>query len=268
VRRLTRETEIVAETQDLGHRIAVDGRDEIARLGASFNTMLAALATSQQAQRQLVADASHELRTPLTSLRTNIEVLARARDLPAERRERMLRDVVVQLEEMSALVTGLVELATDPPPDLETTEIRLDELAEEAVARAQRLAPHVTMRTYLEPTTVRGVPGRLERAIVNVLDNAVKWSPPGAEVDVRVADGAIDVRDHGPGIATEDLPHVFDHFYRAASARALPGSGLGLSIVRQVVVQHGGTATVEQPPGGGTLVRLQFPEVPTVAEAV
>ena len=112
------------------------------------------------------------------------------------------------------------------------------------------------------------MPGRLERAIVNVLDNAVKWSPPGAEIEIRVAHGAIDIRDGGPGIAAEDLPHVFDQFYRAPSARALPGSGLGLSIVRQVVVQHGGTATVEQPPGGGTLVRLQFPEVPTVAEVV
>jgi two-component system sensor histidine kinase MprB len=175
--------------------------------------------------------------------------------------EQMLRDVAVQLEEMSSLVTGLVELAADAPPDMEHTEIRLDELTEEAVTRARRLAPQLAFRTDRRPTTIRGVSTRVQRAIVNVLDNAVKWSPPGGAVDVAAANGAVAIRDRGPGIAQDDLPHVFDHFYRAAAARSLPGSGLGLSIVRQVVQQHDGSASIEPAEGGGTVVRLAFPVV-------
>ncbi len=261
VRRLTREAEVVTETQDLGHRIDVHGSDELARLGTAFNTMLAALEESQRAQRQLVADASHELRTPLTSLRTNIEVLARRRDLPDEKREALLRDLTGQLEEMSILVANLVELASEHPPELETTETQLDVLAQEEVGRAQRLAPQLRFTAELHECVVLGVPSRLERAIANLLDNAVKWSPPGGEIAVRVAGGEVTVRDHGPGIDDADLPFVFDRFYRSASARSMPGSGLGLAIVRQVAEEHGGTVTIERPEGGGTLVRLTLPEL-------
>jgi len=263
VGRLTREAEVVAATRDLAHRIDVHGADELSRLGESFNTMLAALESSQQAQRQLVADASHELGTPLTSLRTNIEVLARRPDLPAQEREALLRDLVGQLEEMSSLVRSLVELASERPPELEPTDVQLDVLVEEAVERARRLSPQVVFDCALEETLVRGVPGRLERAIANVLDNAVKWSPPGGRIDVRAARGEVSIRDRGPGIAEADLPHVFDRFYRAASARPLPGSGLGLAIVRQVMDEHGGVAEIESPAGGGTLVRLWLPEAGT-----
>ncbi len=259
VRRLTREAEVVTETQDLGHRIDVHGHDELARLGSSFNTMLSALEASQQAQRQLVADASHELRTPLTSLRTNIEVLARRRDLPEDKREALVGDLVGQLEEMSLLVTNLVELASEPAPELEPTDVQLDVLVEEAVGRAQRLAPQVVFRTTLAESIVRGVPSRLERAIANLLDNAVKWSPMGAEIEVGLAERELSVRDHGPGIDEADLPFVFDRFYRAPSARPLPGSGLGLALVRQVAEEHGATIQIERPEGGGTLVRLTFP---------
>jgi two-component system sensor histidine kinase MprB len=261
VRRLTTEAEVVTETQDLGRRIDVQGKDELARLGTSFNTMLAALEDSQRAQRQLVADASHELRTPLTSLRTNIEVLARRRDLPDEKREALLRDLVGQLEEMSLLVTNLVEIASERPPDLEPTETQLDVLAQEAVERAQRLAPQVIFRTDLHESVVSGVPSRLERAIANLLDNAVKWSPPGEPVDVGVHDGEVTVRDRGPGIDDADVPYVFDRFYRAPAARSMPGFGLGLALVRQVADEHGGTVAVERPEDGGTLVRLRLPEV-------
>jgi two-component system sensor histidine kinase MprB len=266
VRRLTREAELVTETQDLGHRIEVHGEDELARLGASFNTMLAALEESQRAQRQLVADASHELRTPLTSLRTNIEVLARRRDLPEEKREALLRDLVGQLEEMSLLVTNLVELASERPPDLEPTETQLDVLTQEAVERARRLAPQVTFAADLQESVVRAVPSRLERAISNLLDNAVKWSPPGTTIEVAVADGEVTVRDHGPGIDEADLPFVFDRFYRAPAARSMPGFGLGLALVRQVADELGGTVAIERPEGGGTLVRLRVPEVETPEE--
>jgi two-component system sensor histidine kinase MprB len=261
VRRLTTEAEVVAETQDLGHRIELHGNDELARLGSSFNTMLAALEESQRAQRQLVADASHELRTPLTSLRTNIEVLARRRDLPDGKREALLRDLVGQLEEMSLLVANLVELASERPPDLEPTETQLDVLTQEAVDRARRLAPQVSFRTDLHESVVRAVPSRLERAIGNLLDNAVKWSPPGATVDVGVNGGEVTVRDRGPGIDDADLPYVFDRFYRAPAARSMPGFGLGLALVRQVADEHGGGVAVERPEDGGTLVRLSVPEI-------
>jgi two-component system sensor histidine kinase MprB len=261
VTQLTREAEVVAETRDLSHRIGLEGNDELARLGASFDTMLAALDESQRQQRQLVADASHELGTPLTSIRTNVEVLARRNDLAPEAREALLGDLVGQLGEMSGLVTGLVELASESPTELELGDVQLDELVEDAVARAARLAPQITFTSELEPTVVRGVPGRLERALSNVLDNAVKWSEPGATVEVAVGHGAVTVRDHGPGIAEEDVPHIFDRFYRSAQARAMPGSGLGLAIVKRVVDEHGGTATVSRADGGGTIVRLCFPEV-------
>jgi two-component system sensor histidine kinase MprB len=261
VTQLTREAEVVAETRDLSHRIGLEGNDELARLGASFDTMLAALDESQRQQRQLVADASHELGTPLTSIRTNVEVLARRNDLAPEAREALLGDLVGQLGEMSGLVTGLVELASESPTELELGDVQLDELVEDAVARAARLAPQITFTSELEPTVVRGVPGRLERAVSNVLDNAVKWSEAGATVEVAVQHGAVTVRDHGPGIAEEDVPHIFDRFYRSAQARAMPGSGLGLAIVKRVVDEHGGTATVSRADGGGTIVRLGFPEV-------
>ena len=263
VRRLTEETEIVTETGDLGRRLDVHGTDELSRLGSSFNTMLGALDESQQAQRQLVADASHELRTPLTSLRTNIEVLARRPDLPAATREALLADLVAQLEEMSLLVSDLVEVAAEGRPELEQVEVQLDTVTQDAVARAQRLAPQVAFRTELRESVVRGDPARLERAIANLLDNAVKWTPPGAEVEVRVDAGEVTVRDRGPGIDAADLPHVFDRFYRAPAARALPGSGLGLAIVKQVAEEHGGTVAIEPPEGGGTLVRLSVPALPT-----
>jgi two-component system sensor histidine kinase MprB len=158
-------------------------------------------------------------------------------------------------------VTGLVELASEAPTELERGDVQLDELVEDAVARAARLAPQITFTSELEPTVVRGVPGRLERAVSNVLDNAVKWSEPGAIVEVAVQHGTVTVRDHGPGIAEEDVPHIFDRFYRSAQARAMPGSGLGLAIVKRVVDEHGGTATVSRANGGGTIVRLGFPEI-------
>ncbi len=258
VRRLTATTEEVTETGDLTRRIDVRGRDELNRLAASFNTMLAALEESARSQRQFVADASHELRTPLTSLRTNIEVLARDESMAEEERERLLGDVVEQLEEMSALITELVELAREEQEAPEGEDVRLDLVAAEAVERARRNRPSVTFELDAEETLVHGVPGQIERAISNLLDNAAKWSPNGGPVEVDVRDGQVTVRDHGPGIAEEDLPHVFDNFYRAPSARGMPGSGLGLAIVRRVAEANGGSVVVERADGGGTVVRLSL----------
>jgi two-component system, OmpR family, sensor histidine kinase MprB len=258
VRRLTETAEHVTETGDLSRRIETGGEDELSRLATSFNTMLAALEDSSRAQRQLVADASHELRTPLTSLRTNIEVLAGERALAPEERERLLSDVVEQLGEMTTLVAELIELARAEQHPEEAQDIRLDLVAASAVERARRNRPTVIFTTDFEESMVRGAPSTIERAVANLLDNAAKWSPPGGEIQVAVRGGEVTVRDHGPGIADEDLPYVFDRFYRASDARGLPGSGLGLAIVKQVAEAHGGTVVAERPDGGGTLMRLRL----------
>ncbi len=256
---LTDAAEDVARTRDLSRRMETSGLDELSRLGASFNTMLEALQESQKAQRQLVADASHELRTPLTSLRTNVEVLGDAHLLTREDRERLLRDVVAQLEELTVLVTDLVDLARGAEPELATEDVRLDLLVKEAVERARRHSPDKDFETDLEPCLVQGVPARLDRAVSNLLDNAAKWSPPGGRIEVRLRGGELTVRDHGPGVDEADLPFVFDRFYRAPTARKLPGSGLGLAIVRRVAELHGGEVSAESPIEGGSVFRLQIP---------
>jgi two-component system, OmpR family, sensor histidine kinase MprB len=256
VRRLTQATETVTETGDLSERIEVEGQDELSRLASSFNTMLGALEESTRARSQLVADASHELRTPLTSLRTNIEVLASDRELPAGERERLLSDVVEQLGEMTTLISELIELARGERHAAQPEDVRLDLVAAEAVERTKRNRPGVEFKTDLEESLVYGVPETLDRALGNLLDNAAKWSPPDGEVEIAVHGGEVTVRDHGPGIDEEDLPYVFDRFYRTSSARGLPGSGLGLAIVRQVAQAHGGTVVAERAEGGGTLMRF------------
>jgi two-component system sensor histidine kinase MprB len=258
VLRLTRAAEEVSETRDLSRRIDETGSDELARLASTFNTMLAALEDSARAQRQLVSDASHELRTPLTSLRTNIEVLARTDTLPAGEREKLLGDVTEQLTEMTALIAELVELARGEQAPAEPEDVRLDLATAAAIERTRRNRPGVAINAALEESVVRGVPSTIERAISNLLDNAAKWSPPTAEIDVTVAGDEVVVRDRGPGIDPHDLPFVFDRFYRAEAARSMPGSGLGLAIVRQVAEAHGGGVTAEAAPGGGTQMRLRL----------
>jgi two-component system sensor histidine kinase MprB len=257
VRRLTAEAEHVAQTQDLSRRMpADDDGDEIDRLGAAFNTMLAALERSREAQRQLVADASHELRTPLTSIRTNIELLGRAKQLPESERAEVVAAASAQLEELTVLVGDLVDMARDGrPADDEAEDVRLDDLVRETAARMNR----VRFEIETEPSLVRGSRTRLARAVANLLDNAAKYAPAGSVVEVTVRGGELAVRDHGPGIAPEHLPHVFDRFYRAPSARGTPGSGLGLAIVRQVAEAHQGTAVAEAAEGGGARLRLRLP---------
>jgi two-component system sensor histidine kinase MprB len=257
VRALAGAVREVSATRDLNRRIPVSGRDELASLAADFNGMLAALDESQQAQQQLIADASHELRTPLTAHRANIELLARA-DLPPERRERVLGAAVRGIEELSALVGDLIEAARDGRSVDAREPLALDELVAAAVDRARHRAPGLRFESRLEPYRVVGARSRLERVVDNVLDNAIKWSPPGGAVDIRLVDETLRVRDHGPGIAEADLPHVFDRFYRAAAARALPGSGLGLAIVKQTVDDHGGSITVANADDGGVLVAIHF----------
>jgi two-component system sensor histidine kinase MprB len=261
VTRLTEATERVTETGDLSLRIEEPSEtgDELGRLAMSFNAMLGALEASVATQRRLVADASHELRTPITSIRTNLDVLAGGARLEPEEREHLLRDVQMQLEEFTAIVNDLVELARGEEQAPELVDVRLDEIVADAVERVERGAPGLRVDTRLEPSVIRGDGARLARAVGNLLDNAAKWNPPGEPIETSVVDGTVEVRDHGPGFADEDLPQVFDRFYRSAAARGTPGSGLGLAIVRQIADAHGGTVAAANAPDGGAVVRIAFP---------
>ncbi len=262
VRRLTGAVETIARTERL-EPITVEGDDEVARLATAFNQMLQALDHSRARQRQLVADAGHELRTPLTSLRTNIELLGQAdgggADLPPGAREELLDDVSAQIEELSQLVGDLVELARDEPLPTVVETIDLAESVDHAVERVRRRAPSLSFEVDVSPWVVRGEAGTLERAVTNLLDNAAKWSPPGGTVRVSLAQGVLTVDDEGPGIAEQDLPHVFDRFYRSEESRAMPGSGLGLSIVAQAAERHAGRVHAERSPYGGARLVLVLP---------
>jgi two-component system sensor histidine kinase MprB len=263
---LTEAAESIAATRDLTLRIDESRRDELGRLAASFNTMLAALEQSVGAQRQLVADASHELRTPLASLRTNVEVLQRVDELPADVREEVLTAIVGQVEELTALVSDVVELARGDEPAEALEDVAYDEVVARCVERARRDWPAASFDVSLVPVTVRGAVRRLDRAVPNLLDNAAKFSGPGARVEVRLApDGVLAVRDHGPGVPADALPHVFGRFYRADEARALPGSGLGLAIVKQIAESHGGRVSLRNAPDGGTVAELVLPPVAPAA---
>ncbi len=263
VRRLTAATERVARTQELTP-IAVSGSDELARLTTSFNAMLQALDASQLRQRQLVADAGHELRTPLTSLRTNIELIGQAADnaersLSTEERHEIMDDVRSQLEEMTTLVGDLVELARDEPMRRDPEPLDFADVVGQSVDRVRLRAPSLTFDVELNPWMAFGEARLLERAVTNLLDNAAKWSPESSTVTVRLHGGTLTVADQGPGIDPADLPHVFDRFYRSSEARTLPGSGLGLSIVRRAADRHGGTVEASSGPDGGTLFTFTLP---------
>jgi two-component system, OmpR family, sensor histidine kinase MprB len=254
--------EEVARTHDLTHRIEVRGDDELGRLAASFNEMMAGLERSEAAQRRLVADASHELRTPLATLRTNIETLGRGDDLDPEERKRLVADLTDELEEMTELVGDIVELARAPGQDaIARQDVALDELTRDAIERAERRAREMTFETDLHPSLVHADAQRLGRAISNMLDNACKWSPPGGKIEVAVNDGRVTVRDHGPGFPAGDLDKVFDRFWRADDARGKPGSGLGLAIVQRVADEHRGTATASNAEDGGAVVSLGLPTI-------
>jgi two-component system sensor histidine kinase MprB len=260
VRRLTAAAESVAATGDLTQRVEVAGGDELGRLAGRFNEMLQALEKSVGAQRRLVADASHELRTPLTAARTNVDLLREGK-LPEDEARRALGEAAAELDSLTRLVADLVELARGEERKLRLEEVQLDDLVAATVERAQTRAPKATFVTALSPTLVQADPVLLERAISNLLDNAVKWSPDGAPIEVSVRAGEVVVADHGPGIAEVDLPRVFDRFYRAAAARSKPGAGLGLAIVREAAEAHGGQATAESSPSGARF-RLALPPAP------
>jgi two-component system sensor histidine kinase MprB len=267
VRRLTAAVEDIARTQQLDP-IPIEGSDEVARLAQSFNDMLQALSASQHRQRQLVADAGHELRTPLTSLRTNLDLLVQAdasTGLSPESRSELLSDVRAQIGEMTNLIGDLVELARDEPVSPTVEPVELTAVLGQAVARVRRRAD-VELDVHTSPWWVTGDADALERAITNLLDNAAKWSPEGGVVTVTLAQGTLMVADQGPGISAEDLPHVFERFYRSAESRAMPGSGLGLSIVRSIAQRHGGFVRAGSGPDGGAAFWLSIPGQPAPPE--
>ncbi|MET8981283.1 HAMP domain-containing sensor histidine kinase [Streptomyces sp. NPDC004539] len=269
VDKLTEAVEHVARTEDLNIRIPVDedAEDEVARLSRSFNSMTASLANSRELQQQLIADAGHELRTPLTSLRTNIELLTRSeetgRPIPEADRKALLASVKAQMTELASLIGDLQELSRSEGQRGERVQVvSLEDTVEHALRRARLRGPELTITATLEPWYTRAEPAALERAVVNILDNAVKFSPEAGTIEVTLADGTLTVRDHGPGIAEDELPHVFDRFWRSPSARALPGSGLGLSIVARTVQQAGGDVTLTRADGGGTVATVTLPGAP------
>jgi two-component system sensor histidine kinase MprB len=258
IARFTKRTEALTGNLDLSRRLDVEGRDELARLAGSFNTTLDALERSVGAQRQLIADAGHELRTPIASLRANIQVLGEAERLPVDEQESLRGDIVSELDELTALVSDVVELARGAGRgDAEAEDVRLDEVVRGAVQRTQRRG-ELRFELEIEPTLVRGQGERIVRAVSNLLENAHKWSPTGGLVEIDLHGGVLTVRDHGPGFDEVDLPFVFDRFYRADRARKLPGSGLGLAIVRQAAEACGGFAEAANAPGGGALLRVSF----------
>jgi two-component system, OmpR family, sensor histidine kinase MprB len=256
---LTEAADHVTATEDLSRRITVDREDEVGRLATRFNAMLGTIEGSQEAltrsltaQSQLVADASHELRTPIASLRTDVESLIAHPELSSEDRNRRLVDVEARIEELTALVNDVIELARGDAPAEGVEEVRLDELAAGSVAWMNRHVPERRIELAAEPTVVDGRPERVARAINNLLDNAHKYSPAGEPIEVSVAAGAVRVRDHGPGIDEAEITHVFDRFWRGAGSREVAGSGLGLAIVRQVAESHGGSVAAAPAEGGGT----------------
>jgi len=267
VRRLTAAVEDIARTQRLDP-IPIEGSDEVARLAQAFNGMLHALSASQHRQRQLVADAGHELRTPLTSLRTNLDLLVQADSsagLPPESRTELLNDVRAQIGEMTNLIGDLVELARDEPVSPTVEPVELTAIVGQAVARVRRRAD-VEFVVHTSPWWVTGDADALERAVTNLLDNAAKWSPEGGVVTVTLEQGTLMVADQGRGISAEDLPHVFERFYRSAESRGMPGSGLGLSIVRSIAERHGGDVRAGGAPGGGAAFWLSIPGQPAPPE--
>ncbi|MGW3104940.1 HAMP domain-containing sensor histidine kinase [Streptomyces sp. NPDC001100] len=270
VDKLTEAVEHVARTEDLAVRIPVDedSDDEIARLSRSFNSMTTSLANSRELQQQLIADAGHELRTPLTSLRTNVELLTRSeetgRPIPPADRKALLASVKAQMSELASLIGDLQELSRSEGQRGERVQIvSLQDTVEAALRRARLRGPELTITADVQPWFVQSEPSAMERAVVNILDNAVKFSPEGGTIEVQLTRGVLTVRDHGPGIPEDEIPHVFDRFWRSPSARALPGSGLGLSIVARTVQQAGGEVTLSRAPGGGTVATVRLPGAPT-----
>ena len=258
IRRFSERTRAVASELDRPRRLEEKGAEELRGLAVSFNRTLDALERSIQAQRHLILDASHELRTPMAALRSNIQIFLEAHRLPEEERRGLQEAIVAELDELTQLVADVVELARGSASREQIEAIELDEIVREAVGRARRRAPQLQFSLELEPTVIENSPDRVSRAVANVIDNARKWSPPAGAIEVVLRNGALRVRDHGPGFKAGDIENVFERFYRADEARRMPGSGLGLAIVKQAAEAHGGSAVAANAPDGGAIVEVSF----------
>jgi two-component system sensor histidine kinase MprB len=265
--RLTEAAEHVTATHDLSARLGTSGSDEVGRLGASFDAMLAELQESVTAQRQLVADASHELRTPLTSLTTNLDLLEDGDGLADPQAPGLVRAAREQAAELDTLINDLLDLARYDEKTAHRTLVRLDLITEDTVRRIQQRSPHALIDTDLQECSVVVDPGAVQHAIGNLIDNALAWSPLTQPVRVSVQDGHVSVTDHGPGIHADDLPHIFERFYRAPAARAHPGAGLGLAIVGSVVNANEGHIDVRTGPSGSTFT-ITLPTAPTTPNEI
>jgi two-component system sensor histidine kinase MprB len=258
IERFLRRTENVTNQLEVPSRLQETGASELRRLAANFNQTRDALKRSVAAQRNLVADASHELRTPIAALRSNIQIFLESDRLPAEERQTLQQSIVDELDELTQVVADVVELARGSAPSQHREPLELDTVVRDAIERTRRRAPQMRFELDLEPTVINGAFDTVATAVANVIDNSRKWSPTGGAVEVRLHNGILSVRDHGPGFSETDLPHVFDRFYRAADARRLPGSGLGLAIVKQAAEGHDGSANAANAPGGGAVVTVAF----------
>lgn len=268
LRRLQRATDNVTRTGEL-NLLPVDGDDVYSQVSDSFNQMMTTLQDSRTRQAQLVADAGHELKTPLTSMRTNIELLMMVSSagpengISAQDRADLERDVLAQMEEMSALITDLVDLAREEAPGAVSEEFRLDEVLQESLERVQRRRADVAFEVHLEPWTMQGDRAAMGRALINIIDNAVKWSPEMGAVRISLTPGTscaeLIVDDSGPGIPVAEREKVFERFYRATETRSTPGSGLGLAITKQALTRHGATVVVEESDDGGARFRVSLP---------
>jgi two-component system sensor histidine kinase MprB len=256
--RFSAKTEKATGSLDQPQRLEETGAPELRRLAASFNQTLDALERSVQAQRHLIADASHELRTPMAALRSNIQVFLDAERLPAGEQRELQDAILAELDDLTQLVADVLELARGSSPSEHTEPVELDGLVRDAVDRTRRRAPATKFELDLEPTVINNSSERVNRAVLNVIDNAREWSPDGEAIEVSVRNGVLTVRDHGPGFDEKDLAHVFDRFYRSDDARRMPGSGLGLAIVKQAAEAHGGSAIAANAPDGGAILRVSF----------
>jgi two-component system, OmpR family, sensor histidine kinase MprB len=258
IKRFTEQTEEVTSALDRPHRLEETGGEELERLAASFNQTLDALERSVLAQRHLIADASHELRTPMAALRSNIQIFLDAQRLDEQERKELQDSIVAELDELTQLVSDVLQLARGTAPSEHTEPVELDAIVREVVSRTLRRAPQIEFDLVLESTVIVNSPDRVSRAVTNVIDNARKWSPPDGAIEVRLRDGTLTVRDHGPGFNERDIDRVFDRFYRAEQSRRMPGSGLGLAIVKQAAEAHGGSVQAANAPDGGAVVMVSF----------
>ena len=257
IQQLADAAERIALTQNLDTTLDIHGDREIEQLAESFNTMLGALRLSGEQQKQLVQDASHELRTPLTSLRANTELLER-NTLDAQTRDAILRDIRAEVDELTSLSSELSALASEQRLVEEPSAVDLGEVATEVALRASRRTGRAVTVVANDSLVVAVRLGQLERALNNLVDNALKFCPIALPVEIIVNGKRIDVVDHGLGISDIDKPLVFDRFYRAAATRALPGSGLGLAIVKQFATDHSANVSVSDTAGGGATVTIAF----------